>query len=263
MGKKASSKRAFKKALIRKKEKHMTIGSHLEELRRRIIACLLIIIVLTIIIFLFSSRLHEIIYQTIFQKVKTSLILENPYGGIQILIKISLYSALILSWPVNLTILWRFIAPALTKKNMILGQLLVFLSSFFFLIGIFFAWRYLIPVANQFLLVDTLPHGILPQLPVERYYAFVFTLFFTSGSFFQLPILFILLGLANILSYQWHTRHWKSVTTVIFVLAALLTPPDPISQILLGSMILSIYIFTIWVLYFIFQMKRKNNPNNG
>ena len=105
------------------------------------------------------------------------------------------------------------------------------------------------PASNQFLLVLTLPEGVIPQLSVERYYAFVFTMLFVCGTLFQLPILLFLMGITGIMPFAWHGRHWKGITVGIFLVAALLTPPDPISQILLGGLLLGIYALTVGLLW--------------
>ena len=145
----------YGKQVHKRTEKYLAIGDHLEELRIRLIACLGILILLTVLMFLISSQLHQLIYQTFATQVDVPLILQDAYGGIQVLLKLSIYSALVIGWPIAFTILWRFITPAIRERRTIwLGQLLVIISAFFFFSWPFFCME--IPIAS----IQSIPTGI-------------------------------------------------------------------------------------------------------
>jgi len=120
----------------------MTLGDHLEELRRRIFAILGVWLSISIIVGIFSEDIHKFLVQPFKEISKQPLLLGTIYGPLEIYFKLSIILGMIISLPFILSILWGFITPALSKRTAMQGYIIIFISSLLFWVGVFFAWEY-------------------------------------------------------------------------------------------------------------------------
>lgn len=242
------------------REKYMTLGDHLEELRVRILWILGVTTVSAAVAGVFSSRIHEIVvlpYRAITEN--RDLFLMNVYGPFESAVKLSLLVGFTVAFPFILLILWGFVTPALSRTAAFLGRLVVAFSAILFWGGMAFTWFYVLPASLQFLFVDMmhiLP-GTAPQVTLERYYNFVFLLELGAGILFQVPILLVLLGGLGIITTEFHKRIWKHVIVGTFILSALFTPPDPISQVLFAVPLMVLYFIAVLIVWFLEWGKRR------
>ena len=243
-------------------EKFMSLGEHLEELRQRIIAMVSVIAVAAIITGVFSYQLHDILiipYQTaIAEKFPKGLdlLLKTVPGPMIVMFKLSMMVGFTVALPMSFFILWGFITPALSRRAAIIGRLVVAASSLLFWAGLFVCWLYIFPLAMQFMLIGMLPSHTIPQLSLEDYYTFLFWVHIGTGLGFQLPLVIVILAAARILTFQWHKRYWKHIIVGIFVFAAVVTPPDPGTQLILGGSMLVLYGISLLVIWMIERGRR-------
>ena len=234
-----------------KKERYLSVGDHLEELRWRLIIIILAVFILSLVSFFFSPLIHNFLIGPYSALTDQKLLLHNVYGSIEVLIKISITLGLTLSLPISLSILWRFVTPAINSKMAWIGHLSVGSSALLFWGGLALAWFYIFPLALHFLFQDVLLTGVSPQTTVEKYYSFLFLLHIGCGLAFQLPLLSVILGALRIVSIAWHKKNWKYVAVASLLFTAFITPPDPLSQLILSALLLCLYavsVFLVWLI---------------
>ncbi len=259
VGLSASAHSVRKKVPPKYEESVLTLGEHLEELRSHLIWALIVIIFICSITLGASNFLHNILITPYTKLTQQKLLLQNVYGSLEVLAKIGINMGLILALPICLSILWNFAVPALSRKVAFLGHLCVAVSAILFWIGVLVAWYYLIPLSLGFLFQDFMIDGVSPQTTVEKYYSFLFLLFIGCGLVFQLPMLTIALGFLGILNFNWHKKYWRYIILVTFIFSAIITPPEPISQIILSSMLLILYSIAVSIVWLIEKTSKKKN----
>jgi len=249
---------------VDERDSYMTLGDHLEELRKRLLAIIVVILAFSIGIGIFSPQVHHFLTEPFFnldfssekQNLKPLLTLGNFYGPLEVMIRLSVSIGVVLSIPIVLFILWGFIAPAISRKSAIIGRVTVAASSILFWFGVYFCWSYVFPISAHYMLIGILPEGTMPWVPLEKYYSFLLMLHAGSGLLFQMPLLFVLLGAMGILPLEWHKRVWKYVLTGTIIVSALLTPPDPISQVFFTIPLFLLYGVSLVIIWFIEKGKR-------
>lgn len=226
----------------------MSIFEHIEELRDRTIKATIFFIIVTFISF---SYVKDI-----------SFLLQQPATGIKFLqlapgeyffssIKISSYTGLIISSPFIIYQVVLFILPGLTTKETKFFLPILISSISLFFIGIFFSFKILIPAALKFLIY----YGsdiVEPIWSFEQYFDFILVLLVSTGLAFQVPIIQIIIGLLDIISPNQMLRSWKYILLLSTIISAILTPStDPVTQLLLSSAILALYLIGTFILRFL------------
>lgn len=237
--------------------KKQTLQEHLGELKKRIIFCIIFLGVAFCFTYFFSTEIYQFLLQPLadsFDDLENRrLIYTSPAEGFMTFTKLAFYSALFFSVPFFLTQIYLFLSPALYKKEKKMVLLIFFFSPFLFFLGSIFAYYFLLPVTFKFFLSFELPTLTdSAQIPIQLetkisdYLNFVINIFFSFGIAFQLPILLLFLirsGFITINDLQVKRKYW---IVAIFIIAAILTPPDVVSQISLA--IPMIFLFEIVIL---------------
>ena len=224
--------------------KKMTLSQHFSELRRRI---------LWIAVFFLGALAVGWYVAPMLQLFLTQPLLniwpdgELLYTGLAdgLMIRFSLASlfALLIVLPVALWHLWAFVAPGLKKNEKKLIWPILILSPILFLMGAAFAFYFLFPIAFKFFIdlnqTDTVPSVLLPV--ARDYLRFAIGLLKVFGVAFQLPLLLVLLNRIGVLKRQSVLKMRRYAIILIVIVAAILTPPDIVSQVLLAA--------PLWLLY--------------
>jgi sec-independent protein translocase protein TatC len=236
---------------------------HLTELRNRLIKSVLAFLVGMIICFMVWQPIFNFLTQPICvalaeRNQDCGLVLIKLQEGFFVAIRISLLGGFALSFPVIATQLWRFVAPGLYKNEK--GAFLPFIiaSPVMFLLGGAFAFYVVIPLAFDFFLgfqqfgaptVDgetgDVSAGILFQGSMEEYLALTTKFIMAFGICFQLPVLLTLMGKAGLVSAAGLGSVRKYAVVAILVLAAVVTPPDVITQVILFVVVYGLYEISI------------------
>ncbi|MCS7204483.1 MAG: twin-arginine translocase subunit TatC [Leptospiraceae bacterium] len=238
------------------REKYMTIGDHLEELRKRIFAIIGVWLAASIFVGIFSPYIHSILVQPYREYSNEPLILGTVYGPLEIYFKLSLILGFIIALPISLAIMWGFITPAVSQRAATIGYTVVISSAFLFWLGVWFAWKYLFPLSLRMMFQLFLPAETVPQTSIEKYYSFLFFLLIGTGATFQLPLVVILLGFLEILTLEWHKKAWKFIVVSIFFFSAFITPPDPFSMFVMAFPLLLLYGVSVGIVW-LFELRRK------
>lgn len=224
-------------------DRQLTLVEHLSELRKRIIVIFLAIIVGSIISYSFIGKIVDILVRP---ASKLEFIYLSPPELFLAYIKISVISGLIISSPIILMQIWLFIKPGLNKKERKYLSLALGMGIVFFLIGVIFAYFTMVPITIAFF-TQVSRDNIAPLFSFDSYLTFISTLLLSSGLIFELPMLIILLTQLRLVRATRLIKYRKYVVLIIFIIAAIITPPDVISQILLGLPMVFLYELSIWI----------------
>ncbi len=235
----------------------LSLQQHLIELKNRVIFCVIFFIVAFCICYFFSSELYQFLLQPLAQSFENSesrrLIYTSPAEGFITFTKVAFYAALFFSFPVFATQFYFFLAPALYKKEKKIILSALFFAPFLFLCGAALAYFFLLPATFKFFLSFEMK-GLASnaQIPIQletkisEYLNLVIELIFAFGIAFQLPILLLFLIRFGFLSTNDLRKQRKYWIVIIFIVAAILTPPDVLSQVSLA--IPMIFLFEIVLL---------------
>ncbi len=221
--------------------RHFTIVEHLEELRLRLIICIVFIVLASFISFPFVKQILEFL-----SKPVGKLVFIAPTELFLAYIKVSLLCGVFISSPVVIYHVWRYISKALfpTEKK---GIILFSISSFvLFLTGAIFAFFIIIPIGLEFLLSFSTPI-IQPMISVAKYVSFLQSMLLIFGLSFQMPLLSLFLTKAGIINAKFLWNRQKYAILFIFIAAAMFTPPDVVTQLLLALPLFLLYQISVLV----------------
>ena len=256
-------------------DKETNFISHLTELRQRLINSLIFLAVLFIICYFFSDHIYGFLVDPYAESVKDDgverrLIFTALQETFLTYLKVSFFAAFFATSPFILIQIWKFIAPGLYKheKKAIMPYLV--LTPILFLLGGMLVYYLIMPLAIKFFLSFE-SVGLNTSLPIQleakvnEYLSLVMKLIFAFGLSFQLPIVLSLLARIGFIDAKFLKERRKYVVVIIFGAAALLTPPDPITQIGLAIPLLLLYELSILSVNIIEtkNLKRKKEEENA
>ena len=249
----------------------MTFWDHLEELRWHILRALVAILVIAIVAF--SNR--EFVFDYIILGPSTSdfitnrlLCIAGDYLNIEALcikdmklqiinitmsgqflthMYISMVAGFILAFPYVLWEIWRFVRPAMHENERKYSTGGVIISSFLFLLGVFFSYYLIVPLTVNFLGTYQVSERVFNQISLTSYISTVVSVTFAVGVSFELPILVYFLTKIGLITPAFLTKNRKYMYVILLILAAIITPPDVFSQILVVFPLIGLYEFSIAV----------------
>ncbi len=223
------------------REVEMTFLDHLEELRWRIIYSLIGIIVGAVICGVFIDFLIDVVLLNPARKVGADLQNLKPFGQVFLYFQVAIAGGLILSIPNVFYQLWRFISPALRKREKKYILSIVVFSSFCFLIGIAFAYFVMLPLTLNFA-AHFGSTTIKNQFAIDEYMSIIFSVMLGAALIFELPMISFFLSKLGILKPSYMRKYRRHSIIIIMVLAALLSPgTDPVSQVVLAVPLIILY----------------------
>ena len=221
---------------------------HLIELRRRLLWSLATIIVCFFVCFAFAKDIFAVLVQPLIKAGQGKLIYTDVFEAFFAQVKVSLFAALMLSFPVVATQLWRFVAPGLYVKEKKAFLPFLLMTPVFFAGGACFAYFVAMPWALHFLLSYQGDVGGITQeaLPgVGNYLNFCTRFIFGFGAAFLLPILLMILERAGIVTREQLAKSRRYAVVAAAAVAAVLTPPDVVSMLMLLVPLYGLYEFAI------------------
>jgi len=248
------------------KTKQSSFIEHLTELRSRLIKSFIYLFIFFIICYFFAENIYAFLIEPYANAVKDDsenrrLIFTALHETFITYLKVAFFTAFFITSPILLTQIWKFIAPGLYKdeKKALLPYLIA--TPTLFLLGGMLVYYLIMPLAIKFFLsfestaeISNLP--IQLEAKVNEYLSLIMRLIFAFGISFQLPVLLSLLARVGFIDSEYLKTRRKYVIVIIFAAAAVLTPPDPITQIGLGIPLLILYELSI--LYVRLIEKKKN-----
>jgi sec-independent protein translocase protein TatC len=230
---------------MRENEK-LPFTSHLEELRKRLITAFIAIGVGFVVSFGFKERLFGILVQPLINVMKEgeNLIYTGLPEAFFTYLKVSLLTGLIVASPILLYQFWMFVAPGLYRGERRLMVPIVILSSFFFIGGALFGYFVVFPWGFEFFL-GFATDNIRPLPSMKEYFGFSAKLLLAFGLVFELPLVLTFMAKLGIVSVDFLKKNRKYALLLFFAGAAILTPPDVITQVLMALPLMVLYEISI------------------
>ncbi len=241
-------------------DKRMSFLDHLEELRWRILKSLAVVILFSIVAYLFSEHLLSFLTRPVPEDVQ--LIFTTPTGAFLVSIKVAIIFGILASLPVIFYQIWAFVIPGLLEKEIRLAVAVVASATLCFLLGFAFAYFIILPFGLRFLFSFQTSY-LAPMPDISSYVGFAGRLFLAFGIVFELPLLSFLLSKMGLLTPAFLRSKRRYAIAVIFILAALLTPPDVITQILLAAPLILLYEVSIWISAAVTRKKEHSRAAEG
>jgi sec-independent protein translocase protein TatC len=228
--------------------KEMPFLQHLDELRTRLIRSVLGVIVGATICYYWSAEIFKLLTSPLFTTfADAQLIGTGPAEAFMVKLKTAVAAGLIVSCPWIFFQAWRFIAPGLLPSERKFAVPFVVASSFFFLAGNLFCYELVLPTAFVFFAEEFQSIGLHPAIRISEYLSFVVKLMLVFGIVFEMPVLSYFLGRLGIISSAWLLSTLRYAIVIIFIIAAIFTPPDVVSQLLLAIPLLVLYGLSILI----------------
>jgi sec-independent protein translocase protein TatC len=266
-------------ALLKKKkqktdadpEPEMSFWDHLTELRKRLVRMVLAWLVMTVIAFVNSRfifdeillapkdtsfitykwlcRLGEFLHadSLCLPPMSLSIINLNLSGQFMTDMTVSMFTGLILAFPIIIFQLWQFVMPALYVTERRYARQAVFIMSFLFMIGVLFSYYFMVPWTLNFLGTYQVSSMVANQISLSSYISTVTTTILSVGVVFELPVVVYVLSKIGIVTPDFLKKNRKYAFVIILILAAIITPPDVFSQIMVTIPLYSLYEISILV----------------
>jgi sec-independent protein translocase protein TatC len=221
---------------------------HLIELRKRLLWCLVTLVITFFLCFYFAKDIFAVLVQPLIKAGQGKLIYTDVFEAFFAQVKVSLFAAMMLSFPVLATQLWRFVAPGLYVKEKKAFLPFLVMTPVFFAAGACFAYFVAMPWALHFLLGYQGDIGGISQeaLPgVGNYLNFCTRFIFGFGAAFLLPILLMILERAGIVTREQLAKSRRYAIVAAAAVSAVLTPPDVVSMLLLLVPLYGLYEFAL------------------
>lgn len=228
----------------------MSLFDHLEELRWRILKSLASIIIMSILTFNFANYLVEILIKPATQ-INSDLNLQvlTIQGMFLLKWNLSIICGIILSLPVITVQVWKFLSPGLYNKEKKILVPLILTAFICFILGGIFAYKVILPFSLDFF-ASMITADIQNNFSINYYFSFVLTLMIGAGLIFELPVASFLFSSIGIINPEFLRTYRREAIAVTIILSAIITPPDPISLIIMSIPILVLYEISIAVSWF-------------
>src|SRR5437870_3998352 len=216
--------------------------SHLVELRDRLLRAILAVIAVFLCLFYWAKDLYAVLAQPLLAVLPAGgqMIATDVVGVFLVPVKVAFLVAFVIALPYVLYQAWAFVAPGLYSHERRLVLPLVIASSALFMIGMAFAYFLVFPVVFKFM-ASIAPEGVAWMTDIDKYLSFVMTTFIAFGVTFEVPVVVIVLVRAGVVSIEKLKEIRPYVIVGAFVVGAIFTPPDVISQVMLAV--------PLWLLY--------------
>jgi sec-independent protein translocase protein TatC len=246
-------------------DKKLPLTAHLEELRKRLVYSFLAIGVAFAVSYAFIKDIVEILMRPLVQMLPkgSSLIFTAVPEAFFVYFKAAFLAGVFLSSPFILYQIWAFVSPGLYEREKKYIYPYLFVSSAFFVAGALFCYFIVFPVMFRFFL--SFASEVIQPLPaIKEYLTFTIKLLLAFGLLFQWPALVLFLSRMGVISSKTLAKNRKYAILGIFVIAAVLTPPDLVSQLLLAGPLLAMYEGSIWMAKFCGKKpQEETNEDSG
>jgi sec-independent protein translocase protein TatC len=227
-------------------EKKLPLTTHLQELRKRLILSFIAVGGGFALCYTFAEKIFDILAAPLLKMMPTggSLIFTSVAEAFFTYMKVAFISGLILASPFVLYQIWAFVAPGLYRHEKKYVVPFVLAGSFFFAIGILFAYYVALPIGFKFLL-GFATDFIKPLPSMKEYLSFSIKFLLAFGLVFEFPVVLVLLARIGVVDAKTLARQRKYAILLIFIFAAILTPPDIISQVIVALPMIGLYELSI------------------
>jgi sec-independent protein translocase protein TatC len=224
-----------------------TFISHLIELRSRLIKAIVAVLLVFLALTPFSKDIYSLVAHPLMHALPpgATMIATDVTGTFLVPLKVTLLAAFLIALPVVLWQIWAFVAPGLYKHEQRLAVPLLVSSVFFFFLGMAFAYFVVFPWIFRFFVGFT-PVGVQMMTDIDKYLSFVLWMFVAFGATFEIPVVIVVLVRLGIVPLSKFKEFRRYVIVGAFIVAAVITPPDVVSQLMLAVPMCLLYEFGIF-----------------
>lgn len=269
--------------MAKKNLSEMSFLDHLEELRWLLVRSTIAIIIMASVVYFFSDYVFDTI---IFGPTNVNFvtyrffcdashylgfadsicITELPFtiqntsmeGQVNVFVWTCITAGFILAFPFILWELWKFISPALYDKEKKNAKLFIFTASILFFLGVLFGYFVVVPMSINFVATFKISAIVKNEFNLDSYIGMIKTSVIASGLFFELPIIVYFLTKLGLVTPDFLRNSRKYAIVILLILAAIVTPPDVVSQITVAIPMLLIYEASIFISAFVVKKEKKN-----
>ena len=219
-----------------------TFISHLIELRSRLLRSIVAIVVVLVCLFPWAKDIYAALAAPLLKALPhgSTMIATDVTGTFLVPLKVTLMAAFLIALPYVLYQMWAFVAPGLYHHEKRLALPVIFSSVIFFALGMAFAYFIVFPIAFGFFAGYT-PTGVQMMTDIDKYLSFVLTMFVAFGITFEVPVVVVVLVRLGVVSLEKLRSIRGYVIVGAFIVGAIFTPPDVLSQVMLAV--------PLWLLY--------------
>ena len=268
--------------MAKKNLNEMSFLDHLEELRWLLVRSTIAILILATVTFFISDYIFDVIIfgpthadfitYRFFCDLSHTLgfadsicVTEMPFiiqntdmeGQVNVLVWTCVLAGFILGFPYILWEIWKFISPALYEKEKKHAKLFIFVSSLLFFLGVLFGYFVVVPMSVNFFATFKISDVVKNQFSIDSYIGMVKTSVVASGLFFELPIIIYFLTKLGLVTPEFLRKYWKYAVIIILIVAAIVTPPDVVSQTIVAIPMLLIYEVSILLSKLVVRNRKK------
>ena len=225
-------------------EGRMPLTGHLRELRRRVLVCVVLLVLVFTLCLSTAPRIVTLLTD-MGERYSYVYVYIAPQELLLVYMNVALVGALVLCFPLLAYEVYAFCSPGLTgrERRYTLGALGA--GALCFLAGVAFAYFISLPFMLRFLIQFTTQVNVSASISIEQYISFLLTVFVIFGLVFELPVVSVLLTALGLVRAEWLVKGRRVMVVVIFLLAAIITPPDVVSQIMVAVPMLALYELSI------------------
>jgi sec-independent protein translocase protein TatC len=212
-----------------------TFISHLVELRSRLMRSIIAVVVVLLCLFPWAKEIYAFLAAPLLKALPhgSTMIATDVTGTFLVPLKVTLMAAFLIALPYVLFQMWAFVAPGLYKHEQRLAAPVIVSSVFFFALGMSFAYFAVFPIAFGFFANYT-PVGVQMMTDIDKYLSFALTMFIAFGITFEVPVVVIVLVRLGVVKLETLRSIRGYVVVGAFVVGAIFTPPDILSQVMLA-----------------------------
>ena len=235
-----------------------TFISHLIELRSRLLRSIVAIVVVLVCLFPWAKDIYAALAAPLLKALPhgSTMIATDVTGTFLVPLKVTLMAAFLIALPYVLYQVWAFVAPGLYQHEKRLALPVIFSSVIFFALGMAFAYFIVFPIAFGFFAGYT-PTGVQMMTDIDKYLSFVLTMFVAFGITFEVPVVVVVLVRLGVVSLEKLRSIRGYVIVGAFIVGAIFTPPDVLSQVMLAVPLWLLYELGLLVARFVAVTKRE------
>ncbi len=234
-----------------------TFISHLVELRSRLMRAIIAVVIVLLCLFPWAKEIYAFLAAPLLKALPqgSTMIATDVTGTFLVPLKVTLMAAFLIALPYVLYQMWAFVAPGLYRHEQRLAVPVIVSSVFFFALGMSFAYFAVFPIAFGFF-ANYAPVGVQMMTDIDKYLSFVLTMFLAFGITFEVPVVVIVLVRLGVVSLETLRSIRGYVVVGAFVIGAIFTPPDVVSQVMLAVPLWLLFELGLLVARFISVPKR-------
>jgi sec-independent protein translocase protein TatC len=267
----------------------MSFLDHLEVLRWHLIRSTLAIVIVATVAFIFREFLFDVIifgpsypdfvsYETLCKISRVfgmnkgcigegdlDFIVQSRKvaGQFNAAIWTSISAGVVIAFPYILYEFWKFISPGLYEKERKYSKGFIIIASVLFFIGVLFGYYVIVPLTVNFLSSFRISDMVVNEFDIDSFISLVRTSVLAAGIIFELPIIIYFLTKIGLVTPQFLRKNRKYALVIVLILAAVITPPDISTQVIVAVPIVLLYEISIWISYFVVKREEKRLKKEG